>query len=99
MKKILIVLGLLASVYSLQAQVKDYLVTSSIKDLKDTTFSLTIWDGGPQARSAQGTMRDGQIYYKDTTSIPLVIRLTLPTKELYKQAGRGYYPVKSQSIW
>lgn len=42
---------------------------------------------------------DGQIGYKDTTSVPLVIRITVANKELYKMAGRGSFPAKSQSIW
>lgn len=99
MKKIALILAFIGTICTLNAQVKEYTITSAIKDLKDSTYSMTIWDGTSQTRSAQGTMRNGQIYYKDTTSIPLVIRITLPTKALYKQVGRGYIPVKSQSIW
>ncbi len=99
MKKLFILIGLISMAWSTHAQVGEYIITSSIQDLRDSTFSMTIWDGSSQTRSAQGTMQNGQIYYKDTTSLPLVIRITLPTKELYKQADGGYFPVKSQSIW
>lgn len=99
MKKLLCILTLVSLVFSLQAQIKEYTITSSIRDLVDSTFNMTIWDGGPQARTVPGKMLNGQIYYRDTTSLPLVIRLTLPTKKLFKQTGGGYFPVKSQSIW
>lgn len=99
MKKFLSFIVLIGAVYTVHCQTKEYSITSSIKDLKDSTYSMTIWNGGPQARSATGKMRDGQIFFKDTTSTALVIRLTLPTKELFKQTTGGYFPVKSQSIW
>lgn len=68
MKKIIIWIGLIFFTCAVHAQVKEYTITSTIQDLRDSTFSMTIWDGGAQTRSAQGTMRDGQIYYRDTTS-------------------------------
>ncbi|OOG19691.1 hypothetical protein BWD42_07235 [Sphingobacterium sp. CZ-UAM] len=80
------------------AQTKQYTIISAIPHVQDSTFNMTIWNG-PQTRAAQGKIRNGQIYYQDTTSSALVIRLTLPAKKLFKRSGGGYIPVKSQSIW
>jgi len=99
MKRILLLMGLLVTLGSLRAQVKEYTITSTIEGLQDSSFYITIWNGGSQARSSKGSIINGQIQYTDTTSTDLIIRLTLSTKKLYKEVGRGYIPVKSQSIW
>lgn len=99
MRNIILWFGLISFTCVSYAQVKEYVITSNIQDLQDSTFSMTIWDGGTQARYAEGSMRDGQIYYRDTTSSPLVIRITLSKEELFKFTGKGFFPVKSQSIW
>src|SRR5690606_24535977 len=44
-------------------------------------------------------MKDGQIFYQDTTSIPLMIRINVLERKLSKRAPRGTFPVKSQHIW
>lgn len=80
-------------------QRKTFTVTSKIADLKDSTYNMTIWNGISDVVFKKGSTKNGQIYYQDTTSVPLIIRLTLPTESLYKRVDRGYIPVKSQSIW
>lgn len=87
-----------SSLYSF-GQSKTFTVTSKITDFKDSTYNMTIWNGVTDAYYKKGTVKNGQIYYQDTTSLPLVIRLTLPTDALFKRVDRGYIPVKSQSIW
>ncbi len=100
MKLNLLFIMLLATALSSNAQTaKKYIITSDIKNLSDTSYNLTIWNGTSQTENKKGSVKDGQIYYTDTTSVPLVIRLTLPTDALFKRAEGGFYPVKSQSIW
>ncbi|MFD2554112.1 TlpA family protein disulfide reductase [Sphingobacterium tabacisoli] len=99
LKIIGLLLGCLILVQEGFAQAKKYTITSSIKDFADTTYSLTIWNGTSNTVSKTGGVKKGQVFYEDTTSVPLVIRMTFPTERLYKRADRGYYPVKSQSVW
>ena len=99
-KNIVITISLLIAscLYSF-GQRKTFTVTSKIADLKDSTYNMTIWNGFSDVVFKKGSTKNGQIYYQDTTSVPLIIRLTLPTESLYKRVDRGYIPVKSQSIW
>ena len=99
-KNIVITISLLIAgcLYSF-GQRKTFTVTSKIADLKDSTYNMTIWNGISDVVFKKGSTKNGQIYYQDTTSVPLIIRLTLPTESLYKRVDRGYIPVKSQSIW
>lgn len=82
-------------------QVQTYTIQSDIVGLESDRFSLTIWNGETRAISKPNNpMKDGQIFYQDTTSVPLVIRVNVPERKLSKPAGnRGTYPVKSQHMW
>ncbi len=95
---IIVVLLLTNSLYCF-GQSKTFTISSKISNLTGKTFSLTIWNGLTNAYYKDGTIKDGQIYYQDTTSIPLIIRITLPVEALFKNVKGGFIPVKSQSIW
>lgn len=99
-RKLLALTGLLvaSSLHSF-GQSKTFTVTSQIADFKDSTYNMTIWNGVTDAYYKKGSTKNGQIFYQDTTSMPLIVRLTLPTESLFKRVDRGYIPVKSQSIW
>ncbi|TDQ77935.1 TlpA family protein disulfide reductase [Sphingobacterium yanglingense] len=99
MKKTVLFIAFILCAISLQAQVKEYTITSSIKGIEGEEYDLTIWDGANNGRWAKGKVSNGQIYYRDTTSVPLMIRIFLKNKGLYKSVGRGSIPVKSQGIW
>lgn len=83
------------------AQVPTYTIRSEVDGLTGEEFDLTIWNGETRAVSKLGIpLVDEQIFYRDTTSIPLVIRITVRDEQLVKRAGsRGTYPVKSQHMW
>lgn len=99
MKSILLFLLAVGTAFTLQAQTPEYTITSNIQNFADSTFNLTIWNGGSQAERKSAKVKDGQVYYRDTSSVPLVIRIELPTEAMYKRTGSGYMPVKSQHIW
>lgn len=83
------------------AQVPIYTIRSAITGLESDQFGLTIWNGETRAVSKPGnSMVNGQIFYQDTTSVPLLIRINVRDEKLVKRAGnRGSYPVKSQHMW
>lgn len=73
---------------------------SSESNLRNSdTYSMTIFGRGKSESKSKIPLINGQIVYTDTTSVPLVIRITPSDPQLVKRASRGYYPVKSQSIW
>lgn len=97
--KFLLILLLSAILTSTAQTAQEYTITSKIKDFDEEKFGLTIWNGTSETIRKQGTVKDGQIYFKDTTSVPLIIRVELSTERMYKRSGNGYMPVKSQHIW
>lgn len=100
MRKLLLFITLLALAPFTKAQQGTYSIKSEVEGIDGDSYYLTIWNGTSETISKQEKLNgDGQIDFKDTTSVPLVIRITVPNKELYKMAGRGSFPVKSQSIW
>lgn len=99
MRKLLILIALMAVAPLARAQEGSYTIKSDVQGIDGDSYYLTIWNGTSQTVSKQADLVDGQIDYKDTTSVPLVIRITVANKELYKMAGRGSFPAKSQSIW
>lgn len=84
---------------AIQAQSQSYTIRSEIEGIEGDTYHLTIWNGTSETISKEANLENGQIHFADTTSVPLVIRLGIANKELYKYAGRGYFPVKSQYMW
>lgn len=99
MRKLLILIALMAVAPLARAQEGSYTIKSDVQGIDGDSYYLTIWNGTSQTVRKQADLVDGQIDYKDTTSVPLVIRITVANKELYKMAGRGSFPAKSQSIW
>lgn len=82
------------------AQVPTYTITSSIENMKSKTMNLTIWNGSSETVSKRNIeLVDGQIYYTDTTSKPLMLRITIQDSSLIKRVRGGYFPVASQHIW
>lgn len=80
-------------------QIKEFTVNSSIKEFTDSICYLTIWNGTSNVITKTIHIKPGQVLYQDTTSVPLVIRLGLANKKLYKRTGGGAYSVPSQFIW
>lgn len=79
---------------------RPYTITSEISGVEGTTFSMTIWNGlGKSVSKGDIPLRDGQIHFQDTSSVPLMIRITFSNENLYKRSGRGYYPVNSQHVF
>lgn len=100
MKNILLLVSCLIFVSNVHAQSSTYTVTSEIKNMTTDTYSMTIWGRGKSESKGQQRMVNGQINFSDTTSVPLMIRITPKEEKLVKRASSGgYYPVKSQSIW
>ncbi|MBL1411437.1 TlpA family protein disulfide reductase [Sphingobacterium faecale] len=82
------------------AQVKTYTIQSSVSGLEGDSFTLTIWNGQTQSVIKRAIPYvDGQLYYQDTTSVPLLVRISVLNNGLSKPGKGGTYPVKSQHIW
>ena len=100
MKRFVILIAVLAAVSISHGQVGTYTIESDVEGIEGKSFYLTIWNGTSEVIYKDGKLNDdSQIFYSDTTSVPLVIRIGLGNDRLYKDSGAGFYPVKSQSIW
>lgn len=98
MKKFILLASLLTTI-KLGAQTSTFDIVSDIQNFDAETYSMTIWGRGKPESTGKIPVFNKQIRYQDTTSIPLVIRITPSTQRLIKRVRGGYLPAKSQSIW
>ncbi len=82
------------------AQTKAYQFETQIVNIEGKKALYTIWDGTSKTRNGNLDVENGQISHRDTLSGPLVIRLSVSNKSVFKMLrSGGFYPVKCTSIW